>query len=86
MKNILITGGASGLGEAITLKLASDSSNKVFFTYFKSLEKDLHDIGFTSIVLWDSDGYSGDDFSKAYLPHMDENGILMSLNIEAIKQ
>ena len=37
--NILITGGASGLGEAITLKLASDSSNKVFFTYFKSLEK-----------------------------------------------
>ena len=30
--------------------------------------------------------YSGDDFSKSYLPHMDkENGILMSLNILAVK-
>jgi 3-oxoacyl-[acyl-carrier protein] reductase len=37
--NILITGGASGLGEAITLKLASDSANKVFFTYFKSKKR-----------------------------------------------
>jgi 3-oxoacyl-[acyl-carrier protein] reductase len=34
--NILITGGASGLGEAITRKLASDSTNKIFFTYQKS--------------------------------------------------
>ena len=34
--NILITGGASGLGEAITQKLAADARNKVYFTYSKS--------------------------------------------------
>jgi len=37
--NILITGGASGLGEAITRKLASDTNNKVFFTYNNSSDK-----------------------------------------------
>ncbi|MDW3194048.1 MAG: SDR family oxidoreductase [Cytophagales bacterium] len=36
--NILITGGASGLGEAITNKLAKDHHNKVFFTYNNSKE------------------------------------------------
>jgi NAD(P)-dependent dehydrogenase (short-subunit alcohol dehydrogenase family) len=34
--NILITGGASGLGEAITKKLASNLQNKIFFTFSKS--------------------------------------------------
>ena len=34
--NILITGGASGLGEAITKALAKDLNNTVFFTYSKS--------------------------------------------------
>ncbi len=34
--NILITGGASGLGEAITVKLASNNDNLVYFTYAKS--------------------------------------------------
>lgn len=34
--NILITGGASGLGEAITVKLAADKENKVFFTFNSS--------------------------------------------------
>ena len=37
--NILITGGASGLGEAITKKLADSKDNRVFFTYNKSKEK-----------------------------------------------
>ena len=37
--NILITGGASGLGEAITRKLAADPNNKVFFTYHRSAAK-----------------------------------------------
>jgi len=37
--NILITGGASGLGEAITRKLAEDSSNKIYFTYSNSFTK-----------------------------------------------
>ncbi|MEO5892979.1 MAG: SDR family oxidoreductase [Ferruginibacter sp.] len=35
--NILITGGASGLGEAITRKLATDPVNTVYFTYSNSL-------------------------------------------------
>lgn len=34
--NILITGGASGLGEVITKLLAEDEHNTVFFTYNKS--------------------------------------------------
>ena len=34
----------------------------------------------------DTDFAEYDDYSKAYLPHMDKaNGILMSLNVEAIK-
>jgi len=37
--NILITGGASGLGEAITKKLAEDVNNNIFFTYSKSAVK-----------------------------------------------
>jgi len=35
--NILITGGASGLGKAITKKLAEDKNNHVYFTYAYSL-------------------------------------------------
>jgi len=37
--NILITGGASGLGEAITRRLAAGATGKVFFTYNRSEEK-----------------------------------------------
>jgi 3-oxoacyl-[acyl-carrier protein] reductase len=37
--NILITGGASGLGGAITKLLASDSSHKVYFTFSRSEAK-----------------------------------------------
>lgn len=37
--NMLITGGASGLGEAITFKLASNADDKVFFTFQGSLNK-----------------------------------------------
>lgn len=36
--NILITGGASGLGAAITKKLATDTANKIYFTYCSSSE------------------------------------------------
>jgi 3-oxoacyl-[acyl-carrier protein] reductase len=36
--NILITGGASGLGAAITSKLASDSGDNIFFTFNRSSE------------------------------------------------
>jgi len=37
--NILITGGASGLGKAITTKLCQEPKNKVIFTYNSSLEE-----------------------------------------------
>lgn len=37
--NILVTGGASGLGLSITRLLASDKKNKVHFTYCKSTEQ-----------------------------------------------
>jgi 3-oxoacyl-[acyl-carrier protein] reductase len=39
--NILITGGASGLGEKITEKFAANSLNKVYFTYSRSYENAL---------------------------------------------
>lgn len=37
--NILVTGGASGLGAAITKRLCEDVNNTVFFTYNSSFEK-----------------------------------------------
>jgi 3-oxoacyl-[acyl-carrier protein] reductase len=37
--NILITGGASGLGNAITRALAKDRANTIYFTYNSSLHK-----------------------------------------------
>jgi len=36
--NILITGGASGLGESITKRLAQDKNNSIYFTYSRSAE------------------------------------------------
>jgi predicted SAM-dependent methyltransferase len=56
----------------------------------KRLECLLHDAGFGDLTLYDwqdflPDGY--DDYSRAYLPHMDvENGRLMSLNAVAVKK
>jgi NAD(P)-dependent dehydrogenase (short-subunit alcohol dehydrogenase family) len=41
--NILITGGASGLGEAITKKLAETPANNIYFTYHNS-EKNAREI------------------------------------------
>jgi ubiquinone/menaquinone biosynthesis C-methylase UbiE len=56
---------------------------------FSSLKKTLIKIGFKEVSIWDwrkTEHSHIDDFSQAYLPHMDkENGMLMSLNIEAIK-
>lgn len=37
--NILITGGASGLGEAITMELVKDSKKTVYFTYSSSKDR-----------------------------------------------
>jgi len=49
----------------------------------------LRKCGFYDIREWDwrkTDHSNVDDYSQAYLPHMDkENGLLMSLNLEAKK-
>lgn len=56
---------------------------------FDSLESFLLDAGFTQVERYDwrdflPEGY--DDYSRAYIPHMDfENGRLMSLNVIAKK-
>ena len=46
-------------------------------------------IGYASVRRWDwraTDHAHIDDYSQAYLPHMDkENGLHMSLNLEAVK-
>jgi predicted SAM-dependent methyltransferase len=55
---------------------------------YDSLSNDLIQIGFNNIMVYDyktTEHSDVDDFSKAYLPHLDKNGILMSLNIEAKK-
>jgi predicted SAM-dependent methyltransferase len=56
---------------------------------FKTLSQDLKDVGFKSIDWYDwrdTEHSDMDDYSQAYLPHMDkENGKLMHLNLEAIK-
>lgn len=56
---------------------------------FNSIKKDLIDIGFKEINYYnweETEHYNIDDYSQAYLPHMDKkNGTLMSLNIEAKK-
>ena len=53
------------------------------------LVKSLLDCGFASCRRWDwrsTDHSHIDDFSQAYLPHLDKShGRLMSLNIEAVK-
>lgn len=56
---------------------------------FESLSDDLKAVGFTEVYEWDwreTEHSHIDDFSQAYIPHMDkENGVLMSLNLEAKK-
>lgn len=54
-----------------------------------TLRKDLLNIGFKSVKMYDwrkTEHFFVDDYSQAYLPHMDKtNGKLMSLNVEAVK-
>lgn len=53
------------------------------------LARALKDVGFRETRRWDwrtTDHADVDDYSQAHLPHMDkENGLLMSLNLEAVK-
>lgn len=56
---------------------------------FKSLELDLVRSGFSNVVRYewkDTEHADIDDYSQSYWPHMEKDtGILMSLNVEAIK-
>ena len=56
---------------------------------YDTLEKALIEAGFQEVRCYDwskTEHFYVDDYSQAYLPHMDKtNGKLMSLNIEAIK-
>lgn len=56
---------------------------------FETLRKELESLGFINIknYSWrETEHFYVDDYSQAYLPHMDKtNGKLMSLNIEATK-
>jgi len=56
---------------------------------YKSLKNLLETNNFKNVKLWnwqDVDHKHNDDYSQAYIPHMDkENGTLMSLNIECNK-
>jgi predicted SAM-dependent methyltransferase len=55
----------------------------------KTITKDLIAAGFAEVERYDwrnTDHADVDDFSKAYLPHMDQRGMLMSLNVEAVKR
>ena len=57
---------------------------------FDYLKKKLENVGFSDIERYDWKEFlpeNYDDFSRAYLPHMDiENGIHMSLNLTAVKK
>ena len=57
---------------------------------FESLSDDLEELGFDNIHRYDwrqTEHADVDDFSQAYLPHMDkENGCLVSLNVECTKK
>ena len=56
---------------------------------FKSIEKLLKEVGFKKVKRydWRKTEHAGvDDYSQAYIPHMDkENGMPVSLNVEAVK-
>lgn len=55
---------------------------------FKILSTALSEIGFVDVKRYDTFQFLPDDFddySKAFIPHMDRNGTLMSLNVQATK-
>ena len=63
-----------------------DSLNNEGGVYdFKSLSRVLEEAGFCNIEKYDSWEFlpnDFDDYSKAYIPHMDRNGIQMCLNLK----
>lgn len=77
---ILITGGASGLGEAITRKLSQDSQNTVYFTYNSSKKKALEITAqFPNAVAWQCD-FNQSESIKDLLIKMKEVNIDVLVN------
>jgi len=73
-------------------KIIVDGENKYIYqktTYdFKSMSETLYECGFTHVSRYrwqDVMPEDYDDYSMAYIPHMDSTGRLISLNIEATK-
>lgn len=72
-------------------KMKSDSEfiyHKSVFD-FKKLKEFIGEAGFVDVKKYDwkkTDHAGIDDCSKGYIPHMDDRGILLSLNVEARKE
>lgn len=80
------------LGQLIGMLYGGQTYTENFHYYcwdFKTLSDDLFNVGFREVNRYDwreTEHSNIDDYSQSYLPHMDkENGMLMSLNVVAIK-
>ncbi|WP_221625487.1 methyltransferase domain-containing protein [Synechococcus sp. LTW-R] len=81
--------GLSGLiGLLVGGQRDASDFHKMIFDY-NLLSSSLLETGFSHCRLWDwrsTDHSCVDDYSQAYLPHLDKiDGRLMSLNVEAVK-
>ena len=79
------------LSELLGLLYGGQKNNLDFHTIgydFRLMKHFLEDVGFANVTTYDWKDFlpeSYDDFSRCYLPHNDENGLLMSLNVIATK-
>ena len=83
---------ANGINDIMGLMIGGQRNDHDYhYVLFdqETLEARLKGVGFSQTRLWDwrSTEHSGlDDYSQAYLPHLDKtNGTLVSLNMEAVK-
>lgn len=87
-RKILVDGIMTIMGSLVGGQRDLFDYHKIVFDQ-ELLENALKKVGFATTSLWDwrqTTHAHIDDHSQAYLPHMDkENGVLMSLNVEAVK-
>tara|TARA_R110000824_G_scaffold104214_1_gene247286 strand:+ start:1753 stop:2313 length:561 start_codon:yes stop_codon:yes gene_type:complete len=88
-KSLLVDGIMTVMGSLVGGQRDAFDYHKIVFDE-ALLDQSLRDAGFQTTSLWDwrqTEHAHIDDQSQAYLPHMDkENGVLMSLNMEAFKE
>lgn len=88
-RNLLIDGMMTIMGSLVGGQRDEFDYHKIVFDQ-ELLDKSLRNAGFETTSLWDwhdTEHAHIDDQSQAYLPHMNkENGVLMSLNMEAVKE